>query len=106
MARNNHREVELRLKSIAGHVQGLTRMHSEGESCGPMLLQILAIQGALDKVAGLLIDGQIDAFLDTVREGAGEGCFEDSVREIEHLYGLRQTRPRWKSSSGQIVEIG
>lgn len=98
-------EVERRLISIAGHVQGLTKMHSEGASCGALLMQILAVQGALDKVAGILIDEHLDACLDSVREGAGDDCFEESVREIGRLYRLHQIRPARDDLRSQFVEL-
>jgi len=48
-----------RLARIEGHVRGIKTMISQGSPCPDVLLQIAAVQGALNKVARLILDDHI-----------------------------------------------
>ena len=45
-----------RLRSVEGHVRGVQRMVDEGAYCVDIVHQILAVQKALGKVSGLVLD--------------------------------------------------
>lgn len=105
MRASTQREVDSRLKSIAGHLRGVSRMNARGAGCGPMLIQILAVQGALDGVAGLLIDEHIELCLSMAEDGKGRGNFENAVRELEQLYELSRVGPSRGSPDGELEEI-
>jgi DNA-binding FrmR family transcriptional regulator len=45
-----------RLKSVEGHVRGVARMVEDGTYCIDVINQILAVQRALQKVSGLVLD--------------------------------------------------
>ena len=45
-----------RLKSVEGHVRGVQKMVDEGAYCIDVVNQIVAIQRALKKVSGLVLD--------------------------------------------------
>lgn len=55
LERDNQIEILRRLRCVEGHVRGVARMIEEGESCPSVLRQIMAVQGALDKVGQILI---------------------------------------------------
>lgn len=50
------REIVRRLRSLEGHVRGVERMVQEGAYCIEVVNQILAVQRALKKVGGLVLD--------------------------------------------------
>jgi CsoR family transcriptional regulator, copper-sensing transcriptional repressor len=50
-------EAVLRLKSIEGHIRGVERMLADDQQCIDIIRQILAIQGALEKLNLLLLEG-------------------------------------------------
>jgi len=45
-----------RLKTVAGHVRGIEKMVENGEYCVDIVNQILAVQRALHKVNGMVLD--------------------------------------------------
>ncbi len=53
--RDNQTEILRRLRCVEGHVRGVARMIEEGESCPSVLRQVMAVQGALDKVGKILV---------------------------------------------------
>jgi DNA-binding FrmR family transcriptional regulator len=50
------KDVLNRLKSIAGHVNGITRMVEEDQYCIDVINQIHAVQAALNKIGLLVLD--------------------------------------------------
>lgn len=60
-----------RLRRIEGQVQGLQRMLGSDVYCVDILLQISAVQGALDQVRRLLLGQHIESCVgDALRSGA------------------------------------
>lgn len=51
-----HEEIVRRLRSVEGHVRGVERMVGDGAYCIDVVNQILAVQRALKKVSGLVLD--------------------------------------------------
>ena len=56
MADNTTTDIVRRLKSVEGHVRGIEKMVDEGAYCVDIVNQILAVQRALKKVSGLVLD--------------------------------------------------
>jgi DNA-binding FrmR family transcriptional regulator len=60
-----------RLRRIEGQIQGVRRMVEEGKDCADIMLQISAIQGALEQVSKLLMARHIETcVIDSVRAGS------------------------------------
>jgi DNA-binding FrmR family transcriptional regulator len=60
-----------RLRRIEGQVQGLQRMIDSDAYCVDVLLQISAVQGALDQVQKLLLGRHIESCVaDALRSGS------------------------------------
>lgn len=53
-------KVGARLRSIEGHVRGVTRMVDEGAYCIDLMKQTLAIQRAIDKVNAMLLEDHLE----------------------------------------------
>jgi DNA-binding FrmR family transcriptional regulator len=71
-----------RLRRIEGQVQGLQRMIDADTYCADILLQVAAVQGALEQVEKLLLGRHIESCVtDAVRSGS-KG---DRQRKIDEL---------------------
>ena len=71
-----------RLNRIEGQVQGVQRMVEEGKYCVDILLQISAIQGALEQVRKILLGRHIES---CVAEAMGSGRKADRQKKIDEL---------------------
>jgi DNA-binding FrmR family transcriptional regulator len=71
-----------RLRRIEGQVQGLQRMIDNDAYCVDVLLQISAVQGALEQVQKLLLGRHIESCVtDAIRSGSKS----DRQQKIEEL---------------------
>lgn len=71
-----------RLRRIEGQVQGLQRMIEADAYCVDILLQISAVQGALEQVQKILLGHHIESCVtDVVRSGSRN----DRQRKIDEL---------------------
>jgi DNA-binding FrmR family transcriptional regulator len=71
-----------RLRRIEGQVQGLQRMLDNDAYCVDILLQISAVQGALDQVQKLLLGRHIES---CVTDALRSGSKTDRQQKIEEL---------------------
>ncbi|CBE67158.1 MAG: metal-sensitive transcriptional regulator [Candidatus Methylomirabilis oxygeniifera] len=71
-----------RLSRIEGQVQGVQRMVEEGKYCVDILLQLSAIEGALEQVRKILLGRHIES---CVAEAMAAGRAEDRQKKIEEL---------------------
>ncbi len=71
-----------RLRRIEGQVQGLQRMIADEAYCVDILLQISAVQGALEQVQKLLLGRHIES---CVSDALRSGTRGDRQRKIEEL---------------------
>ena len=60
MREDVRRQVEGRLKRIAGQVAGIQRMVDEDRYCVDVLHQVAAVRAALDGVGKLLLGGHVE----------------------------------------------
>lgn len=71
-----------RLRRIEGQVQGLQRMVGGEAYCVDILLQVAAVQGALEQVQKLLLGRHIES---CVAEAIRSGSRSDRQRKIDEL---------------------
>jgi CsoR family transcriptional regulator, copper-sensing transcriptional repressor len=71
-----------RLIRIEGQVQGVHRMVEDGKYCVDILLQLSAIEGALEQVRKILLNRHIES---CVVEAMAFGRAEDRQKKIEEL---------------------
>lgn len=82
---DTHRRVA-RLRTIAGHLRGIQRMEREGAYCIDIIKQTQAVQAALDKFAGLVLEQHLTTCVtDTIRS-ADEHERERVVTELVQVY--------------------
>jgi CsoR family transcriptional regulator, copper-sensing transcriptional repressor len=75
-------KVQGRLRRIEGQVQGLQRMIADEAYCVDILLQISAVQGALEQVQKLLLGRHIES---CVADALKSGARGDRQRKIDEL---------------------
>lgn len=83
--------VQRRLKSIEGHVRGITRMADEGAYCIDVIQQVRAVQAALDKVTELILEDHLSSCLVTAIRGEDPDARERVLSEVLDVF---QASPR------------
>jgi len=83
-AETKHRALA-RLRRIAGQIQGVQRMVDEDKYCVDIMLQISAIQGALEQVSKILMARHIES---CVMDSMKAGSEKERARKIEELMGV------------------
>jgi DNA-binding FrmR family transcriptional regulator len=71
-----------RLRRIEGQVQGIQRMVEEDKSCVDILLQLAAVQGAVEQVQKLLLGQYLEA---CVAEAVRTPGARDRQRKMDEL---------------------
>ena len=74
-----------RLKSIEGHIRGIERMVEDGQYCVDIANQILAVQRALHKVNGMILDRHLHTCVTTAIRGDDP---DERERVIEEIMGV------------------
>jgi len=74
-----------RLRRIEGQVQGIQRMVEEDKSCVDILLQLTAVQGAVEQVQKLLLGQHLES---CVAEAVRSGNARDRQRKMDELLGV------------------
>jgi DNA-binding FrmR family transcriptional regulator len=75
-----------RLKSVEGHVRGIERMVENGEYCVDIVNQILAVQRALQKVNGLVLERHLHTCVTTAIRGDDPDERERVIGEILDVF--------------------
>jgi DNA-binding FrmR family transcriptional regulator len=86
MSRDTTADIMKRLKSIEGHVGGIARMVESDEYCVDILNQIVAVQRALDKVNGLVLDRHLHTCATAAIRGDDPDERERVIGEILNVF--------------------
>ncbi len=79
-------EIVRRLRSVEGHVRGIERMIGEGAYCIDVVNQVHAVQRALKKVSGLVLDRHLHSCVTSVIRGEDASERERVIDEILHVF--------------------
>jgi DNA-binding FrmR family transcriptional regulator len=71
-----------RLRRIEGQVQGIQRMVEEDKYCVDILLQLTAVQGAVEQVQRLLLGRHIES---CVADAIRSGSTRDRQKKVDEL---------------------
>jgi DNA-binding FrmR family transcriptional regulator len=77
-----------RLKSIAGHVNGIAAMVEQERYCIDIIKQIQATQAALAKVSQMILDNHLRTCLTTAVRGNDPNERERVLAEISDVFSL------------------
>jgi len=75
-----------RLRSIEGHVRGVQRMVEDGAYCVDVVHQVVAIQRALKKVSGMVLDQHLRSCVTEAVRGPSAGDRERVLRELLEVF--------------------
>ncbi|MCL6640286.1 MAG: metal-sensitive transcriptional regulator [Candidatus Rokubacteria bacterium] len=75
-----------RLRRIEGQVQGLQRMIAADAYCVDILLQISAVQGALEQVQKLLLGRHIESCVADALRAGGKGERQRKIDELLEVF--------------------
>lgn len=79
-------DVLRRLKSVEGHVRGVQRMVEEDAYCIDVVNQIVAIQRALKKVSGIVLDDHLHSCVTDAMRGPDESAREQVLGELVQVF--------------------
>jgi DNA-binding FrmR family transcriptional regulator len=82
------KQVVNRLRSIAGHVQGIERMVENDVYCIDVIKQVLAVQSALTKVSNLVLESHLQTCVTTAIRGQNPGEQERVIGEIVNVFDM------------------
>lgn len=87
MKKNNKKETLRRLRIIEGHLDKVVKMVEEEKYCIDILQQSLAVQNALKKVDGLILDEHLHKCVSEAFK-KGKNPKEKSIKELLKVYQL------------------
>lgn len=85
MERVTQDDILRRLRSIKGHVRGVTRMLENDEDLPAVLRQIVALQGALEKIRLILLRGHLANCISLMLNGDDRVELERAFAELEEF---------------------
>ena len=83
-------EIINRLKSVAGHVNGITTMVEQDRYCIDVIKQIQATQAALAKVSQMILDKHLHTCLTTAIRGDDVAERERVLKEISEVFSVSE----------------
>ena len=85
-----HETVIKRLRSIAGHVNGIERMVNEDAYCIEVIKQVQAVQAALNKVNDLILANHLNTCVIEAVRGDNKKERERVLDEIVEVFEMAQ----------------
>jgi DNA-binding FrmR family transcriptional regulator len=75
-----------RLKTVEGHIRGVTRMVEEDAYCIDILRQIQAVQAALNRVSAGILENHLNSCVTTAIRGEDPAERERVLKEIIDVF--------------------
>jgi DNA-binding FrmR family transcriptional regulator len=83
-------DVLKRLKNIEGHIKGIESMVENETYCIDVIRQIHAVQSALEKVSGIILDEHLHSCLLTAVRGENPDERERVLNEIVDVFEMKK----------------
>lgn len=80
--------VAKRMKTIQGHVNGITRMVDEGQYCIDVIRQIKAVQSAMNKVSQMILEEHMNSCMITAIQGDDAAERERVLAEVAEVFEM------------------
>lgn len=81
-------ELLARLKSIEGHVRGVSRMVGEERYCIDIIRQCMAVQKALDRVNSLILEGHLQTCVTAAIRAADPDECSKVLAELKEVFDM------------------
>ena len=88
MDENTRKTITRRLASAAGHLKGIERMVEEDIYCIDIIRQVQAVQAALNKVNGLILDNHLHTCVTTAIQGDDPHEREKMLKEVTNVFEM------------------
>ncbi|MCB0089332.1 MAG: metal-sensitive transcriptional regulator [Caldilineaceae bacterium] len=88
MDENTRKTITRRLASAAGHLKGIERMVEEDIYCIDIIRQVQAVQAALNKVNGLILDNHLHTCVTTAIQGDDPDEREKMLKEVTSVFEM------------------
>jgi DNA-binding FrmR family transcriptional regulator len=75
-----------RLRTVEGHLRGIIRMVDEDAYCIDVIRQIQAVEAALNKVSGLILDNHLNSCVITAVKGKDQQERQRVLNEILEVF--------------------
>jgi len=82
----NNEDPRRRLKTIEGHLKGIIRMVDEEAYCIDVIRQIQAVESALKKVSGIILDNHLNSCVITAVKGEDQKERQRVLNEIIEVF--------------------
>jgi len=79
-------KVMARLRKISGQVAGLQRMVEEDRYCVDVLMQVAAVEGALDRVGHLVLRGHVETCVASALESGAPRARKEKLDELMQVF--------------------
>jgi CsoR family transcriptional regulator, copper-sensing transcriptional repressor len=83
-------DVLKRLKNIEGHIRGIETMVENETYCIDVIRQIHAVQSALERVSGIILDEHLHSCLLTAVRGENPAERERVLNEIVDVFEMKK----------------
>jgi DNA-binding FrmR family transcriptional regulator len=80
------KQVKNRLRSIEGHVRGIERMVEQDAYCIDVIKQSIAVQRALEKVNGIILENHLQTCVTTAIRGEEAAERERVIGELLDVF--------------------
>lgn len=80
------KQVINRLRSVEGHVRGIERMVEEDSYCIDVIKQAIAVQRALERVNGIMLENHLQTCVTTAIRGEGAQERERVIVELLEVF--------------------
>jgi len=77
-----------RLRSVSGHLNAVVRMVEREAYCVDIIKQILAVQGALNKVSSIILESHLQTCVTTAIRGEDPGERERVIGELMEIFEM------------------
>ena len=88
MDETTRKTITRRLASAAGHLKGIERMVEEDIYCIDIIRQVQAVQAALNKVNGLILDNHLHTCVTTAIQGDDPDEREKMLKEVTSVFEM------------------
>ena len=75
-----------RLKTIEGHLRGIIRMVEDDVYCIDIIRQIQAVEAALNKTSGIILEGHLNSCVITAVQGEDQSERERVLKEVLEVF--------------------
>ncbi len=94
MDETTRKDVTNRLKSVAGHINGIAKMVEDDRYCIDIIKQLQATQAALNRVSEIILDNHLHTCVTTAIQGDDADEREKVLAEVMQVFRTENKRQK------------